>query len=261
MIWDFELMKNRYVYSDIIQQIEEYYKKKGKEIFEDDIFYDGCGIGLGYPHAIPRKWYEITLLKTFPFQKMKITRDIPKEEFIIDADAPIFTTGVIVDSGDVAAFLKGTNNYIGIDEKNNYYEVYLVSSEYFLYEGNSWIYECNKELEFFMEKNNSDLLRKIKTTPKTDSKKEELVFEIWEYIYPMLTYLPDSSSMFTYYELKGTWFRVESDEYCNDYENFHIGCKAYEKLLAFVEHEERFKEEKVVLHGQVCRPIKRKNHS
>lgn len=260
--WSSHLLKNRYVYSETVGQIEKYYEEKCREIFENK-FSDSVNSSARYLHAIPRKWYEITLLKTFPFQKMKITRDIPKEDFITDTNAPIITTGVIVSRNDIRIFLEGNDNYIGIDEKNNYYEVYIVSGEYFLFEGDSSIYYVNKSLEFFMEENNPDLLKKIRATPKTNSKKE-LVFEIWEYIYPMLSYryYCHSDTYTSYrYELKnhdnGVVFSVSEE----NYKNFNIECYTYKELLNFVEHEERFKEEKITLYGQVYRPIKRKNHS
>lgn len=257
---------NRFIDRETKEQIKNYYEEKRKEI------YGTCNCGddaecYAYLartnfNAIPRKWYEIFTIRTLPIQDINILPNVSKKDYVIDMNIPIVTAGICIDDKAISLFISGKHNCIGVDKNNNYYEVLYIKKNCILYEGNANEYLDYRELEKFLKENNPELIKKIDTIPKTPSEVENIIFEIWEFLYSKLVYVHTSVwSKYSICTIPNSINSIIWNVSIDDYENFHTGCSAYEEISWLVNHKERFKEKNVTLYGQIFRPIKKKEDS
>lgn len=256
-------MSSKFIDRETKKQIENYYDEKRKEVYGTYRSGDGaeCCAYLACKNfnAIPRKWYEIFTLRTLPVQDINILQNASKQDYVRDMNTPIVTAGVCIDDKAISLFISGKHNCIGIDKKNNYYEVLYIKKNYILYEGSAHEYSIYKELEKFLKENNPELIKKIDTIPKKPSEMERIIFEIWEFLYSKLSYAnADGWGRYCICTIPNRKDSIIWNVSIDDYENFHTGCMAYEDISWLVNYKERFNEKNVTLYGQIFRPIKKK---
>lgn len=255
---------NVHIDRDIEKQIDSYYKQKYREIYGDKDYSDTSAY-LVYSkfNSIPRKWYEIVLLKTCPVQNIDILPNCSKSDFIINSDAPVTTTGLCIEPDDLQNFVIGVNTKIGIDSNNRYYEIFSKEKKFILYEGEADDYLTCKQLEKYILQNNPELLNELDiTSNKTNTgfnDIEKVIYKIWEFLKDNMAMAnADGWVRYVLSTIPNNKYGVIWNVSVENYQSFNPDCLAYKEISLLVDRKKKFKETPIVLYGQIYRPIKHK---
>ena len=258
------MFSNTNVDWNVEKQIDSYYERKHREIYGDKNYSDNDAY-LVYSkfNAIPRKWYEIVLVKSFPVQNISILPNCSLTDFILNAESPVTTTGICIEPEDLQSFVIGINTKVGIDSNNNYYEILSKEKEYLLYEGNADDYLTCKRLEEYMLKNNPELLNELDvTSSKTNTdfnNIEKIIYKIWQFFKGNMEMAnADGWIRCVLSTILNNKYGIIWNVDIEDYQNFNPDCLAYKEISLLVDRKKKFKEVPIILYGQIYRPIKHK---
>lgn len=246
------------------KQIDSYYERKHKEIYGDKNYSDNDAY-LVYSefNAIPRKWYEIVLVKSFPVQNIRILPNYSLTDFIIGTESTVTTTGVCIEPEDLQDFVTRINTKVGIDSNNNYYEVLSKEKEYLLYEGDADNYLTCKRLEKYLLNNNPELLSELDiASNKTNADYnniEKIIYQTWEFFKENMKIAnADGWIRYALSTIPNNKYGIIWNVSVENYQNFNSDCLPYKEISLLVDRKKKFKETPIALYGQIYRLIKHK---
>lgn len=246
-------------------QITEYNKKKMSDIFGIDMNnyflknpYDSIRELYREHNVLIKKWYDIEVIKSIPFQDITILSKTTYnyKDFVPINKENIITTGLGFAYNYINLFAQDSNPDLGIgqDKNGNYYQIVSVKKQFVLVDLDFSTLKIDVKMlnmyfkvEEFISKYNAELLTELdETVERTGEQSNETVdklTKIWRY----LDETNDLSKLFI-----SVAFNCPYDD------KNTINDPAFKIIKVLANRKEKIKKNPVTLFSQIFRPVKKK---